>query len=417
MDSYVMKNCIRGLLLLLLGCFCTPASAQWGFLMPQGMRQLEIPFEYTNNFIIVTVTFNKTLPLKMIFDTGAEHTILSKREISDALYVRYDREFRLTGADLTTEMVAYLARNIHLAIPGLPFIAPQEDILVLQEDYFRFEAYAGVSVHGILSARAFSRYIFNINYQKQVITLYDRANFRSPGTGFQQMPVEVFRNKLYLQAPIAFQVDTATTVKLLLDTGAALPLLLFSNTDPLLQAPKNAIPSNIGMGLGGYLEGFVGRINSLAIGNFQQKSIVTYFQEIDTAQDLSYLNNRNGLVGNLVLHRFQVVIDYDGARIWLKPAGNFRKRYAFDRSGLSLIAGGVTLHQFTVQLVAPNTPAAAAGVLPGDQILRIGITPAAILELADIQQRFQKKVDKKINLVLLREGKKIKITFRLRELI
>ena len=178
--------------IFLLTCLLQPFNgvAQAGFSMPEHTKQMDIPFEYVNNFIIVTLVFNGMLPLKMIFDTGAEHTILSKREISDLLGVRYEREFRLMGADLKTELVAYLARNIRLEAQGLPFVAPKEDILVLQEDYFRFEEYAGVSVHGILSAQAFARYIFKINYQRKVITVYEREGFNMRDPGFQQFPVE-----------------------------------------------------------------------------------------------------------------------------------------------------------------------------------------------------------------------------------
>ena len=119
----------------------TPISGQSGFFMPPGQKQMDIPFEFTNNFIILTVTINGTFPLKFIFDTGAEHTILSKREISDLLNVQYEREFRVKGSDLKTDLIAYLARKIRFDIPD-KVVAPREDILVLQEDYFRFEEYA-----------------------------------------------------------------------------------------------------------------------------------------------------------------------------------------------------------------------------------------------------------------------------------
>ena len=66
-------------LLMLFPCSASSVAAQGGFFMPEGRSQIDIPFEYTNNFIILTVHFNGLLPLKFIFDTGAEHTILSKR--------------------------------------------------------------------------------------------------------------------------------------------------------------------------------------------------------------------------------------------------------------------------------------------------------------------------------------------------
>lgn len=405
-------------LLLLLSIYTnTLCRGQTGFSMPPGIRQMDIPFEYVNNFIIITVTFNQTIPLKMIFDTGAEYTILSKRQVSDLLNVRYEKEFRLLGSDLKTELVAYLARQIRLETPGLPFVAPREDILVLQEDYFRFEEYAGVNVHGILSAQTFARYIFKINYQRKVITLYDREDFQLPEEGFQQVPVEIFRNKMYVNTTIAFRPDTTTAVKLLVDTGAALPLLCFSNTNPMVHPPQNAIPSNIGMGLGGYLEGYVGRSDKLHLGSFQQKNIVTYFQSLDTAQARASLNNRNGLIGNMVLSRFMVLIDYYGSTIWLKPAKNYQQRYVFDRSGLILIAGGVALNRFTVQGIIPHSPAAEAGMLPGDRIVRVGLTPTIFWGLSDLQHVFQKHAGKKIRVVIRRDGKKLKKVFRLRDLI
>lgn len=407
-------NCI---LLFLTFCCIFRAPAQSGFSMPPGIKQMDIPFEYVNNFIILTVLFNKTIQLKMIFDTGAEHTILSKREISDVMQVPYEREFRLMGADLKTELIAYLARQIRLETPILPFVAPREDILVLQEDYFRFEEYAGVKVHGILSGQAFARYIFKINYQKRIITLYDREGFVLPDAGYKPVPVEVFRNKLYINTQVAFRSGDSTTVKLLLDTGAALPLLFFSNTDSLVHPPENAITSNIGMGLGGYLEGFVGRTPTLHIGDFKQEGIVTYFQQLDTAQDLSYLNKRNGLVGNMLLNSFYVLIDYYGATIWLKPSYNYKKHYLYDRSGLNIIAGGISLNRFTVQGVIANSPASEAGILPGDRITWVNALPVGLLGLSELQHCFQKRVGKKVKVVLRRDGKRIKKTIRLRDLI
>ncbi|MEN9415281.1 MAG: hypothetical protein RLZ62_1585, partial [Bacteroidota bacterium] len=102
--------------LLFLCLLLSPAegTSQSGFRLPPDVRQTVWPFEYVNNFIVVTVTLNGTIPLKMIFDTGAEHTVLCRRELSDLLGIRYEREFRLLGADMKTELIAYLARNVRL---------------------------------------------------------------------------------------------------------------------------------------------------------------------------------------------------------------------------------------------------------------------------------------------------------------
>ena len=47
-------------------------------------KPIELPFEYHNNFIVLNVRMSG-LPMKFIVDTGAEHTIIMKREITDML--------------------------------------------------------------------------------------------------------------------------------------------------------------------------------------------------------------------------------------------------------------------------------------------------------------------------------------------
>lgn len=409
------KTAIIVLFSLVLGV--SFAQAQQGFTMPQGVRELEIPFEYTNNFIILTIAFNGPIPLKFIYDTGAEHTILTKREISDVLRVQYDREFRVKGADMKSDLVAYLARNIRLQLAGKEMVHSYEDILVLKEDYFRFEEFAGVDVQGILAGRVFSHYLLKINYQRKVLTLYERDSYQPESHGFATMPVEIFRNKIYVHTKVQLSPDSSAAVKLLLDTGAGMPLMLFDNTHPLIHPPANAIPANIGMGLGGYLEGYVGRVSDMKLAGYNHQNVITYFQEIDTSQDLTYLYGRNGLIGNSILNRFQIVLDYTGETVWLKPNKYFKKEFVYDRSGLSIIASGQYLNYFTILNVLPGSPADEAGILAGDRLIRVGWLPATLRTLSDIQSTLQKKPGKKIRVVVKRDGKIIKTQIVLRDLI
>lgn len=396
--------------------FACAGLTQSGFYMSRGRAEVEIPFEYVNNFIILTLHFNGYLPLKFIFDTGAEHTILTKREISDLMHVQYEREFRVTGSDLKTPLVAYLARQMRFDIPD-KVSAPSEDILVLQEDYFRFEEYAGVDVHGILSAMAFSKFIMRIDYDRRVLTLYNRSEFKMRDAQFKALPLEIFRNKIYLNTSLQVLPDSVAPVKLLIDTGAGLPLLLFSNTHPLVHPPEKALLSNIGMGLGGYIEGFTGRVDRVSLGSFSQQGVITYFQELDSTLNLEYLNHRNGLIGNILLSRFQVILDYQNGQMWLKPSRTFREEYIYDRSGLSIIATGNRFNTFVVQNVLPGSPAAEAGVLRGDEIVHLRGTPIAFFSLEDIQRILQKKPGKKIRMVVKRDGQRYTKTLVLRDLI
>jgi Aspartyl protease len=396
--------------------FPCDAEAQSGFCFIEPKKEVEIPFELENNFIILTVIFNQSFPLKFIFDTGSEHTILTKREVPDALGVDYEREFRILGSDLKTELVAYLAKHVRLEIPE-KIIAANESVLVLDDDYFRFEEFAGVNVHGILGGNVFSRYLIRINYQRRVMTLIERESFKIPA-GFETIELENFRNKPYLTTAIRLQNDSILRVKLLLDTGAGHGLMLFSNTDASLEAPKNVIHGNIGMGLGGFLEGFLGRTKGLFLGKNELNAPITYFQYLDsTALANATLNARNGLIGNQILSRFQLIFDLNGELLYLKPIKKWQKTFEYDRSGLSIIAGGKHLDKFTVQAVLSNSPADEVGFLVGDHIRKIGFWPTSFYNLAALQKKFVGKKNQKINVNIRRNGQKISKKLILRDLI
>jgi len=131
---------------------CTNAQS-FGFQIEKERDIIEIPFEIHNNFMVVQVIINNSLPLKFIFDTGAEHTILSKNIFAGVLGLTYDRPIRLIGADLNQELVAHVSNKAHLKIGDA--VAPSQDILILSDDYFKIDEYVGLEIHGIVGADLF----------------------------------------------------------------------------------------------------------------------------------------------------------------------------------------------------------------------------------------------------------------------
>ncbi len=388
--------------------------AQGGLLLSKHFKEVEIPFEYHNDLLIVTVTFNRVFPLKFIFDTGAEHSILAQRQITDLLHVNYDREFKLLGSDMQTELTAYLVRSVHLKVGD--WIVGNRPILVLDDDYFRFEELTGREIHGILGSDIFRHFVVKINYSRRTITL-TKANIFEPPRGYQEVPMKVHRGKPYLDTWVKIFGDTATNVRLLMDSGASTSLLLYTDTSPELQLPPNTIKGQLGMGLGGFIEGYLGRVNKLGVGNLEMSEVLTNFHEVNKGVDTSLLFERNGILGNKVLGRFYVIFDYPRERLFLKPNKYFKEEFEFDKSGLILLATGVRLNSIMVHDVIDGSPAAEAGVQPGDIIIRANALPSSFMTVEYMHNLLSKREGKRIKLVLLREGEKLKVTFRLRRLI
>jgi PDZ domain-containing protein/aspartyl protease len=405
-----MKRLIFILFILLI--FLTEGASQHNL---NGRKKVEIPFQFENNFIVVNIRFNKILRLKFIFDTGAEYTVLAKREYADLIGIRYDKEFKIMGADMSTELTAYLARGINLKVGEIE--NPNQDFLVMGEDYFQFEALTGIPVHGILGANFFSRYVVKIDYRRRIITLYD-PQFFIPPKGYQELPISIYKNKAYIQVDSKlFAQDTTSSIKLLVDSGASLTLLVYTDTHLALRLPEKVVRANIGKGLGGFIEGSMGRFHEIDFGGYKLNDLVASYQEIYASMDTSEMNNRNGLLGNMILSRFDIILNYYHQKLYIKPNKTFKKGFKFDRSGIVFLASGKNLNTYTINNVVPGSPAAEVGILKGDQIKKVNCLSVNYLSMENIIRKLQGKVGKRIKLTLLRDGKKFKTSFILREII
>ncbi len=395
--------------------FSLPAQSL-GLLLPDNKAYVDIPFEYENNFIIVNVEFNRVLPLKFLFDTGAEHTILMDRALSDLLGFDYERVIPIIGADLETIVNALLIRNVHLKVGRLH--APTQDMLVLDEDIFKFSDHVGIEVHGIIGADLFRRHIIKIDYKKRIIRIYKASTFSPPRkASYEVIDIDVVKHKPYLQTNIQLLNGNTLNSRLLIDTGASVTLLLSTNTHPDLQLPRTVIPSNIGAGLGGYVQGFLGRVQSLDIASTTLPKVITYFQEQEFFHDSTRLYSRNGVIGNVILQRYNMIIDYTNEKLYLSPTKLIKKAFKYDKSGMSIIASGRNKDKYIVQIVHPNSPASEVGIQKGDQIIRVRGIPSNFLTLSTINSSLERKAGKITRLVILRDGEKIKKNIKLRDLI
>jgi hypothetical protein len=409
---------MRKILFLVLCYFtvCSSLSAQVpDLILRKNAKKAEVPFEYENGFIVVQVVFNNIFPLKFILDTGAEHTILTKREITDLLQIDYQRRFVIMGSDLKTELGAYLVRGIVLTMGNM--YLSNRSMLVLEDDYFSFDEFAGLDVHGIIGADLLRRFVVMIDYRKKTVTFYDPSKFTLPHGKFTELQVELHRNKPYIYTHTDLPRDTSAQLKYLMDTGASVALMMYTITDTLLQLPEQFIRSNIGMGLGGFIEGFVGRTPAIDLGETTLQEVVTNYQDFLPTMDSAYFNERNGLIGNQILSRFTIIVDYIKGKVYVEPTSRAKRRFKYDRSGLALVASGAQLEDITVFAVTPATPAAEAGMQKGDIIKKINGVPTGFTGLQGVINRLKKRPGKRIRLIFERDEERLKVRFRLRDLI
>ena len=409
-----MKTLHRIKLIVLLIFFsCSFLIAQYsGLDLLDNKIKKEIPFKYVNGFIIVKVYYAQFFQLNFLFDTGASHNILFKKNVNDLLGIEYTDTIQISGADIHTKMRAFVSRNIPMQLDKTKVI--YRDIIVLEKDFLELETVLGTRIDGILGGDFFKGLVLGIDHRKDKITIYNPNRF-IPNSKFTTHDIEIHNYKPYIKSHTEIN-GIIDTLNYLIDTGASLALLIHSNRDSLFKMPDNVIVGNLGKGLGGDISGYVGMIEGLNIGKYRLSNIITSFQEIDS----SFLDKehiiRDGIIGNVILSRFHFIIDYMREKLYLKEVSNLNEEFDYDKSGMLVYALGDNLNEYYIKTIYPNTPAEEAGLLPGDKIVKMGFWPAKFYSLSSILGKLQAKEGKKIKMTILRNGEKIKIQFRLRNL-
>ena len=209
--------------------------------------------------------------------------------------------------------------------------------------------------------------------------------------------------------------------KILIDSGAALSILIDADTIKGLDLPEKTVRGRIGFGIGGELRGYVGRIHSIKFGDFEFNNLIANFRVFSSIMDTvvyGKVDRKVGLIGNDVLQNFKCVFDYPNKMLYLRPYyNNYNKRVAFDRSGLSLIMVGKNLQQIMVSEIFENSPAMEAGIQRGDIIKSINGVPVILISYSNVIHKFKRSGNKRYKIKVNRQGKILIFDLKLRDLI
>ncbi|MCE2957435.1 MAG: aspartyl protease family protein [Flammeovirgaceae bacterium] len=382
-----------------------------GFSLPPDINRVEIPIEIHNNLAVVPVVLNNTLPLKFIVDTGVRTAILTEKIYSDILNLSYSRKYTISGAGGQKLVDAYLTNNVTFDMPGVH--GQGHSMLVLDQDYLELKNSMGTEVHGILGYELFSRFVVTVNYETKRLIL-ERPDKFKPRKSFQVLPITVEDTKPFIRVPLAMTDSAKLIAKLLVDSGASHGIFLEIDSDSAVQVPKKSIDAVLGRGLGGIIIGKIGRVKQLSLGSYQLPNLIANFPIDYIPKDSTQENNkkhRNGSIGGDLLSRFTVVFDFPHEKIYLKKNGSFNKKFYYNLSGLTIRAKGARLRDFEISDVRKDTNAEKCGLQAGDRLLIVNGIDLSELELNNVNSLFNRKPGKKIKLMIMRNGEKLKKEF------
>lgn len=110
-------------------------------------------------------------------------------------------------------------------------------------------------------------------------------------------------------------------------------------------------------------------------------------------------------------------VSFFDSAMYVKPVRKYNKPFEYNMSGLDIMAFGAGYDRFLIDGVLENSPAEKAGLLPGDEIIKINFINAKDFSLSHINAIFRSRENKKIRLKIKRDSIKKIVKFRLQKLI
>lgn len=331
-------------------------------LRPQPESKLLTRFsfkQYSGGVMVLRATIGQ-LPdsLNFILDTGSGGISLDSTTCADLNLKPTPTDTTIRG--MGSERKVSFLFNQQLNFPGLII----QNLNFHINDYDVLSSVYGEKIDGIIGYSFFSRYIVKLNFDSSLIYVYQPGEMEYPRGGtilrpaFTTLPIQNLRFRDRKKLDFNFYFDTGAGLCFLLSEQLVKDSsILIAKRKPLyIQAE----------GMGGKLQMRLTVVKMLQVGNYRFRNVPTYIFE-DQYNVTSY-PFVGGLLGNDLLRRFNLTINYPKREIHLLPNSHFNEPFDYAYTGLAIyyINGSIVVDD-----IIAGSPAEKAGLKPNDIILGV----------------------------------------------
>lgn len=292
-------------------------------------------------------------------------------------------------------------RKLHLpgiTIDSLNFHINNYDILT---------AVYGERVDGIIGYSVFSRYIVKLDYDSAKIEFWSKGFIKYPKGGYLMRP---FITTLPVY-PARIKDNRIVESRFLIDIGAGLNLMLSSEfvKDSSFLLKKRKFFTKEAEGLGGKIDLSITVIKELKIGPYRFRKVpVEIFDDTYNVTSYPYLG---GIIGNDILRRFNVIVNYEKREFHLIPNSHFNAPFDYAYSGLSFY---YLNDRIVIGDVSKGSPAEKAGLQEGDVVLAVNKNFSQNLQA---YKTAVQTAGSFVRLIILRDGNLMEYSFKVKTIL
>ena len=417
------------------------SAQEIGLKLMENVKSETIPFQLIKNLVVIPVELNGH-DMNFIVDSGLREIILFS-QFNNALDHKTLQKVNLKGLGNNEEgTIGYYSSENSLFI-GENYYSTKTPIIIIQDQNFDLFSRLGIDVHGIIGYEFFRNYPVKIDYSKGKITIYKSILNVKKIKKYESDNLEISAEKKpFLNINFNHYKDY-NNQKMLIDIGNSDGLWLFKNEIDNLHLPNNVFYDELGKGFNGIISGERGTVNRVNIGKYEFEQPLIAIPNPESIQFINVKNNRKGSVGNEILRRFTLILDYNNAKIYYKPNKNFDDAFHYNRSGLTIVHAnfewkkesiGISLDTketnendtkttqkmnyqyvmkpiYKIETVRKKSNAEFAGLKANDQLEKLNGKNVSKMTLTDIENFMRNNEHQEISIEILRNNQSMKFKF------
>jgi hypothetical protein len=382
--------------------FLQTTAAQEEFVVPSRFLTKFSFVQLTGGIILLQGRFDKFKDtLNFILDTGSGGISLDSTTV-DYFGVKPEPSSRTIRGIAGVRNVSFL-NNKKLHLPGLTI----DSLNFHVSNYDILTAVYGERIDGIIGYSVFSRYIIKINYDSTQVEFWTKGAIKYPRGGHLLKPAIT---SLPVQTARLKDNNTVET-RYLIDMGAGLNVLFsrdFIKDSNVLRGNRKLYTKEA-EGLGGKVDMYLTVLKEFRIGPYKFRNVpINIFDDEFNVTSYPHLG---GLIGNDLLRRFNVVVNYEQKEFHLLPNSHFYDPFDYAYSGIELylVNGRIIIGD-----VAKDSPAEKAGVREGDVVVAINKN---FIQNISLYKTALQNANEGVNMIVMRDGQLMEFKFKVKNIL
>jgi len=347
-----------------------------------------------SKYLFIEGKVNGDGPYVFFVDTGASNSVVDSA-LADKLGIK--KIGGMSGQAVGGNVEVDFATIDKLELPGITLTGQVVALIPLKEAVGKYMPQ--LNIGGIIGYDVLSRFVIQMDYANSTLTLHRPKAF-APLADMKFIPMETSDGIISIKG-----VVEGRDLNMMIDTGSSSNIHFTTacvKREKYLEDRKTAM--SWWGGAAGLEEGRVGRIKSLEIAGFTMENLVAEFAQAETGALGATGYDAN--LGAGVLSRFDVVFDYPAHRLGLMPNARFAEQEEPDRMGILVLP-----QKGSIKIVKmdPEGSAAKAGILVGDEIIKVDQSTITERSFMDLRNMFRKPAGTFLQLTVKRNQKEIMI--------